>query len=71
MLGWSIVLGFELALTLTIMVWVTWASSSLAGSLHEAGEELERLNAELAGAATTWNGASRNGPTPCAPRRRG
>ena len=30
------------------MVWVTWASSSLAGSLHEAGEELERLNAELA-----------------------
>ncbi len=38
----------SLPLTLTIMVWVTWASSSLAGSLHEAGEELERLNAELA-----------------------
>jgi two-component system, NtrC family, sensor kinase len=37
-----------LPLTLTIMVWVTWASSSLAGSLHAAGEELERLNAELA-----------------------
>jgi signal transduction histidine kinase len=36
-----------LPLTLTIMVWVTWASSSLAGSLHAAGEELERLNAEL------------------------
>jgi two-component system, NtrC family, sensor kinase len=38
----------SLPLTLTIMVWVTWASSSLAGSLREAGEELERLNAELA-----------------------
>ena len=38
----------SLPLTLTIMAWVTWASSSLAGSLHEAGEELERLNAELA-----------------------
>jgi two-component system, NtrC family, sensor kinase len=35
-------------LTVTIMAWVTWASSSLAGSLHEAGGELERLNAELA-----------------------
>src|SRR5271156_2577458 len=38
----------SLPLTLTIMVWVTWASSSLAGSMHEAGEERERLNAELA-----------------------
>jgi len=38
----------SLPLTLTIMIWVTWASSSLAGSLHEAGAELERLNAELA-----------------------
>ena len=38
----------SLPLTITIMVWVTWASSSLAGSLHEAGEELVRLNAELA-----------------------
>jgi two-component system NtrC family sensor kinase len=37
-------------LTLTIMVWVTWASSSLAGSLHAAGEELEHLNIELASA---------------------
>ncbi len=37
-----------LPLTLTIMVWVTWASSSLAGSLHAAGEELARLNGELA-----------------------
>ena len=27
-----------LPLTLTIMVWVTWACSSLAGSLHEAGK---------------------------------
>jgi signal transduction histidine kinase len=38
----------SLPLTLTIMVWVTWASSSLAGSLHAAGEELKRLNSELA-----------------------
>ena len=38
----------SLPLTVTIMAWVTWASSSLAGSLHEAGGELERLNAELA-----------------------
>jgi signal transduction histidine kinase len=37
----------SLPLTLTIMVWVTWACSSLAGSLHAAGEELERLNGEL------------------------
>jgi two-component system NtrC family sensor kinase len=36
-----------LPLTLTIMVWVTWACSSLAGSLHEAGEVLEHLNTEL------------------------
>jgi signal transduction histidine kinase len=37
-----------LPLTLTIMVWVTWASSSLAGSLHAAGEDLAGLNRELA-----------------------
>jgi two-component system NtrC family sensor kinase len=37
-----------LPLTVTIMAWVTWASSSLARSLHAAGAELERLNAELA-----------------------
>jgi signal transduction histidine kinase len=35
-------------LTVTIMAWVTWASSSLAGYLHEAGRELEHLNTELA-----------------------
>ena len=35
-------------LTLTIMAWVTWACSSLAGSLHAAGQELEHLNGELA-----------------------
>jgi signal transduction histidine kinase len=38
----------SLPLTLTIMTWVTWASSSLAGSLRAAGEELAHLNAELA-----------------------
>jgi two-component system, NtrC family, sensor kinase len=37
-----------LPLTLTILIWVTWASSSLAGSLHAAGIELVRLNEELA-----------------------
>ncbi len=35
-------------LTMTIMAWVTWASSSLAGSLRAAGEEFARLNGELA-----------------------
>jgi signal transduction histidine kinase len=30
------------------MIWVTWASSSLAGSLRAAGDQLERLNTELA-----------------------
>jgi signal transduction histidine kinase len=35
-------------LTLTIMAWVTWASSSLARSLRAAGEEFARLNGELA-----------------------
>ena len=37
-------------LTLTMMAWATWASSSLAGSLRAAGEELARLNGELASA---------------------
>ena len=40
--------GSSLLLTLTIMTWVTWASSSLAGSLRAAGDEFARLNAELA-----------------------
>jgi signal transduction histidine kinase len=35
-------------LTLTIMAWVTWACSSLAGSLRAAGDEFARLNTELA-----------------------
>jgi two-component system, NtrC family, sensor kinase len=38
----------SLPLTLTIMAWVTWACSSLAGSLRAAGEEFARLNDELA-----------------------
>src|SRR5262249_53722579 len=58
LLGLSRVLGgssfwdSSLPLTLTIMVWVTWAASSLAGSLHGAEAELERLNADLAAART-------------------
>jgi signal transduction histidine kinase len=40
----------SLPLTWTIMAWVTWACSSLAGSLHAAGQELEHLNRELAAA---------------------
>jgi signal transduction histidine kinase len=47
-LGGGPLMQTTLPLTLTIMIWVTWASSSLAGSLHAAGEELERLNTELA-----------------------
>jgi len=47
-LGWPSLWESSLPLTLTMMVWVTWASSSLAGSLHVAGQELERLNGELA-----------------------
>jgi two-component system, NtrC family, sensor kinase len=46
-LGVSSFWNSSLPLTLTIMVWVTWACSSLAGSLHEAGEALEHLNTEL------------------------
>ncbi len=38
----------SLFLTLTIMTWVTWACSSLAGSLRAAGEEFARSNGELA-----------------------
>jgi two-component system, NtrC family, sensor kinase len=34
-------------LTLTIMAWVTWASSSLAGLLRAAGEGSSRLNVDL------------------------
>jgi signal transduction histidine kinase len=41
-------LGTGLPVTLMVMVWVTWASSSLAGSLRAVGEKLERLNEELA-----------------------
>jgi signal transduction histidine kinase len=47
-LGWPSLWESSLPLTLTIMVWVTWASSSLAGALRAAGQELERLNHELA-----------------------
>jgi signal transduction histidine kinase len=43
----------SLPLTVTILVWVTWASSSLAGSLHDAGHQLEHLNGELAAAHAT------------------
>src|SRR3954468_22750014 len=34
-------------LTIVILAWVTWASSSLASMLKGAGSDLERLNAEL------------------------
>jgi signal transduction histidine kinase len=49
-LGTSSMWQSTLPLTLTILVWVTWASSSLAGSLHGAGKQLEQLNGELAAA---------------------
>jgi two-component system NtrC family sensor kinase len=52
-LSWS--LGFRTGtgagtawpLTIVIMAWVTWASSSLAGLLKAAGDHLRRLNSEL------------------------
>jgi signal transduction histidine kinase len=47
-LGTPIEAGSLPILTLTIMAWVTWACSSLAGSLRAAGEEFARLNGELA-----------------------
>jgi signal transduction histidine kinase len=46
-LGTSSLPESSVLLTLTIMTWVTWACSSLAGSLRAAGEEFARLNAEL------------------------
>jgi signal transduction histidine kinase len=47
-LGGPGLLGSSLPITIMLMIWVTWASSSLAGSLRAAGDELERLNGELA-----------------------
>ena len=46
-LGFSTPTGSAWPLTLVIMAWVTWASSSLAGLLKAAGEQLQVLNAEL------------------------
>src|SRR4051794_3716361 len=46
-LGFATPSGTTWPLTLVIMAWVTWASSSLAGQLKDAGTELQRLNAEL------------------------
>ena len=39
--------GSAWPLTLVIMAWVTWASSSLAGLLKAAGNQLRDLNSEL------------------------
>ncbi len=47
-LGATSVWDSSVPLTLLIMAWVTWACSSLAGSLHAAGQELEHLNSALA-----------------------
>jgi signal transduction histidine kinase len=46
-LGFATPSGTTWPLTLVIMAWVTWASSSLAGQLKDAGNEFQRLNAEL------------------------
>jgi two-component system, NtrC family, sensor kinase len=50
-LAWSLGFGTEAKsawpLTIVIMAWVTWASSSLAGLLKAAGEQLRGLNSEL------------------------
>ena len=62
----------SLLLTLTIMAWVTWASSSLAGSLRAAGEEFARPErASWPGPARTWSVGWKSGPMRCAPRRPG
>jgi two-component system, NtrC family, sensor kinase len=47
-LGTTSLWDSTLPLTWTIMAWANWACSSLAGSLHAAGQELEHLNGELA-----------------------
>jgi two-component system, NtrC family, sensor kinase len=47
-LGATSLWNSTLPLTWTIMAWATWASSSLAGSLHAAGQALEHMNRELA-----------------------
>jgi two-component system, NtrC family, sensor kinase len=39
--------GSAWPLTLVIMAWMTWASSSLAGLLRAAGDQLQELNSEL------------------------
>ena len=39
--------GSAWPLTVVIMAWVTWASSSLAGLLRAAGDQLQELNSEL------------------------
>ena len=46
-LGFSTPTGSAWPLTLVIMAWVTWASSSLAGLLKAAGDQLQDLNSEL------------------------
>jgi signal transduction histidine kinase len=46
-LGFSTEANSGWPLTLVIMAWVTWASSSLAGLLKAAGEQLQTLNSEL------------------------
>jgi signal transduction histidine kinase len=46
-LGFAGQSGSAWPLTLMIMAWVTWASSSLAGLLRTAGEQLQGLNSEL------------------------
>jgi signal transduction histidine kinase len=50
-LAWSLDFGAQSGsswpLTLAIMAWVTWASSSLTGLLKAAGGQLETLNVEL------------------------
>lgn len=53
LLGLALILGklstarLDLMITLAILVWVTWASSSLAGLLRQAGARLTSLIAEL------------------------
>ena len=44
---WDTELGWTFALTLIVMLWVTWASASLSDLLKRAQRDMERLNQAL------------------------
>ncbi len=44
--GWSVI-GWDYAVTMVLLFWVTWASTSLANLLRRAREDVVRLNERL------------------------